>query len=366
MEIKANRLDRAFGKFKTEYEQKALEVLNKGSFILGEEVNAFEKEFAEFTGTKYCVSLASGFDSLWIPINILGISKGDEIIVQANTYIADMQAISVNGATPVFIEPKDGFLMTADEIEKHITDKTKAVIVTYLYGLVPEMDGIIALCKKHGIKLIEDCAQAHGSQYKGKMAGSLGDIGCFSFYPTKNLGAFGDGGAVVLNDIELAKKIRDFRNYGGKCSGLYISGANSRLDEIQAALLRVKLSHLEEYIKDGERIAARYTGKIKNNCITLPAPHEHTRCTWHQYVIRTKSRNSLKDYLSERGISTQIHYPEPFYLNEAVSHFGVKKGDFPITESLCNEILSLPSYYGMTEDEQDYIIDAINSWRNYE
>ncbi len=251
MEIMPNRMDRGFFKYQNEFEAKALEVLRSGWYVLGKEVKSFEEEFAAFTGAKYCVSLASGLDALWIAFRILGIGAGDEVIVQGNTYIASIMGITINGATPVFVEPDESFGIDTEKIEEKITSRTKAVLVVHLYGMASRMDKIVQICQKHNLRLVEDCAQAHGACFEGKMTGTFGDVGCFSFYPSKNLGAFGDAGAVVVNDEQLAKDFRIFRNYGSEKRYYNKTvGANSRLDEIQAGLLRVRLSHIQELTEE--------------------------------------------------------------------------------------------------------------------
>ena len=233
MKIMPNRLDRGFFKYQEEFEQKALEVLRSGWYVLGREVEGFEQEFAVYTGSKYCVGLASGLDALWLAFRILNIGSGDEVIVQANTYIASVMGITINGATPVFVEPDEYFNIDVDKIEEKITDKTKAVLVVHLYGQASNMEKIVQLCKKYDLRLVEDCAQSHGACFQGKMTGTFGDIGCFSFYPSKNLGGFGDGGAIVTDDAQLAADMKIYRNYGSE-KRYYnkVVGANSRLDEL--------------------------------------------------------------------------------------------------------------------------------------
>lgn len=364
MNIKPNRLDRCFYQYQQEFENKALEVLRSGWYVLGRELDSFEKEFAEFTGANYCVGLASGLDSLWISFRLLNIGKGDEVIVQGNTYIASVMGITINGATPVFVEPDEDFEIDADKIEQKITKKTKAVLVVHLYGRAANMDKIVGLCHKYNLKLVEDCAQSHGAYFKEKMTGTFGDIGCFSFYPSKNLGAFGDGGAVILNDEKLAKQFRIFRNYGSE-KRYYnkVIGANSRLDELQAGLLRVRLKHMEEIIAEKTAIAEYYSENIHNDIVYLPKRSEKKSNVWHQYVIRCEERDRLKDYLKVKDIGTIIHYPIPPHLAEAYRYLGYMRGSLPITENFARTVLSLPIYNGMTREEQDYVIDAINNFR---
>lgn len=359
----ANRMDRGFFKYQKEFEDKAMAVLRSGRYILGEEVAEFEKEFAEYTGAKYCVGLASGLDALWIAVKLLGIGNGDEVIVQGNTYIASVMGITINGATPVFVEPDEYYSIDVNKIEDKITNKTKAIMVVHLYGIPAEMDKIALLCKKYDLKLIEDCAQSHGACYNGKMTGTFGDVGCFSFYPSKNLGAFGDAGAIVTDDKELADLFKVFRNYGSE-KRYYnkMIGANSRLDELQAGLLRVRLKHLNELTNEKIDIAKRYSLGIVNPKIITPKVRDGSYCIWHQYVVRCKERDALKDYLEKKRIGTIIHYPIPPHLAEAYRYLGYNIGAFPITEDYANTVLSIPIYNGMTLDEQNKVIEALNNF----
>lgn len=359
--IPSNRMDRGFYKYQKEFEDKALEVLRSGWYVLGKEVQAFEEEFAAYTGAGYCAGVASGLDALWIAFRVLGIGTGDEVIVQANTYIASVMGITINGATPVFVEPDEYFNIDASKIEEKITDKTKAVLVVHLYGQASEMKPIQELCKKYRLRLVEDCAQSHGAKFDGKMTGTFGDIGCFSFYPSKNMGAFGDAGAIVTDDEAIQTDVKVFRNYGSE-KRYYnkVVGTNSRLDELQAALLRVRMAHMKEITEEKRAIADKYTEGIKNPCIGLPKVRRGADSVWHQYVIRCKERDRLMEYLKERQIGTIIHYPIPPHMSEAYQYLGFKKGDFPIAEAYADEVLSLPIYNGITKEEQDYVIDALN------
>jgi len=358
-----NRMDRGFYRYQEEFEQKALEVLRSGWYVLGKEVSSFEEEFAAYTGGNYCVGLASGLDALWIAFRLLGIGAGDEVLVQGNTYIASVMGITINGATPVFVEPDEYFGINVKELESKITEKTKAILVVHLYGIATPMDEIVRLCEKYHLKLVEDCAQSHGACYKGKMTGTFGDVGCFSFYPSKNLGAFGDGGAVVVKDEALAKEFKVFRNYGSE-KRYYnkVVGTNSRLDEIQAGLLRVRLSHMEELTQEKIAIASRYTEGIHNPKIKLPQVPAGSTCIYHQYVIRCEERDQLIAYLNEKEIGTIIHYPIPPHLAEAYRYLGHHEGDFPITEHLAKTVLSIPMYNGMTQEEQETVIEALNQF----
>lgn len=359
--IAANRLDRGFYQYQSEFENAALEVLRSGWYVLGKEVTDFESEFANYVGAKYCVGLASGLDALWLAFRILGIGRGDEVIVQGNTYIASVMGITMNGATPVFVEPDEYFNINTQKIEEKITKQTKAILVVHLYGQTSKMDDILSLTKKYHLKLVEDCAQSHGARFNGQMAGTFGDVGCFSFYPSKNLGAFGDSGAIVTNQEDINRDFRIYRNYGSE-KRYYnrVVGTNSRLDEIQAALLRVRLRHIREIESERINIAGRYGSEIKNDAIILPEIREKATSVWHQYVIRCHERNRLIEYLKEKGIDTLIHYPIPPHLSEAYSYLDVKKGTLPLTEQYADEVLSLPMYTGMTEKEQERVIETIN------
>lgn len=361
MKIMPNRLDRGFEKYKEAFEKKAVEVLNSGYYILGKEVCAFEEEFAAYTGIKHCVGLASGLDALWLAFRVLGIGAGDEVIVPANTYIASVMGITINGATPIFVEPDSFYNIDVTKIREKITPATKALLVVHLYGQACNMKEITALCREYNLRLVEDCAQSHGACYDGRMTGTFGDIGCFSFYPSKNLGAFGDAGAVVTNDAAIADDMRMYRNYGSR-KRYYneVVGANSRLDEMQAGLLRVRLSHLEELNAEREQIAKRYLREIHNPDIILPDVAEHATCVWHQFVIRHPKREELIAYLEKKEIGTIIHYPIPPHLSEAYAYLGYQKGDLPIAEEYADTVLSLPMYNGMTQEEQTYVIEALN------
>ena len=361
--IMTNRLDRGFYMYQKEFEEAAIRTLRSGWYILGNELKSFEEKFASYTGAKYCVGVGNGLDALTLAVRALGIGEGDEVIVQGNTYIASVMGISINGATPVFCEPDEYYMLDAKRLEEKLTDKTKAVMVVHLYGHSADMESICAFCKKHNLKLIEDCAQSHGSFFKGKMTGTFGDIGCFSFYPSKNLGAFGDGGAIVTDSEEYRDRIKMLRNYGS--SVRYYNdevGVNSRLDEIQAALLSVRLAHMDELTKEKKEIGARYLEKIRNDKFVLPKIAEGSDHIFHQFVIRSKERAKLIDYLNDKNISTIIHYPVPPHLSKAYEYLGIKKGTLPITEQYADEVLSIPMYNGLTKEEQDYVIKALNEF----
>lgn len=365
MDIQVNRLDRGYFQYQEEFEAKALEVLRSGWYVLGKEVTAFESEFATYVGAKHCVGLASGLDALWIAFRLLGIGAGDEVIVQGNTYIASVMGITMNGATPVFVEPNEYYNIDPTKIEEKINSKTKAILVVHLYGQASKMDEIVEICHKYKLKLVEDCAQSHGACYNGKMTGTFGDIGCFSFYPSKNLGAFGDAGAIVTNSDELNEACRVFRNYGSE-KRYYnrVVGTNSRLDELQAGLLRIRLKHEAEIAAEKVAIANRYSAEIKNTLLKLPKVCENATAIWHQYVVRVQERDRFRDYLLEKGIGTLIHYPIPPHLSEAYQYLGLNEGTLPITEEYAKTVCSIPMYNGITREEQEYVIEAINKFRS--
>ena len=307
--------------------------------------------------------VGSGLDALTLSVRALGIGAGDEVIVPANTYIATVLAITANGATPVFVEPDDCFTLDAARIEAAITPKTKAIMVVHLYGQAAKMDDICRIAKAHGLRLIEDCAQSHGAKFGDTMTGAFGDAGCFSFYPTKNLGAFGDAGAVVTDDAELAKTLRMLRNYGSeKKYHNKILGVNSRLDELQAALLHTKLGHLADLIAERERIAAAYLSGIQNPAIRLPKQRENANHVWHQFVIETEDRDGFQQYLADHDIQTVIHYPIPPHLAECYHYLGHKEGDYPVAERMAKSVLSLPMFNGMKEEEVRYVIETVNGY----
>lgn len=364
MKIMPNRMDRGFQRYQQELESKALEVLRSGWYVLGKEVEQFEKEFAAYIGGSECVGLASGLDALWLAFRVLGIGEGDEVIVQGNTYIASVMGITINGATPVFIEPDSYYNLDTRRIEEKITSKTKAILVVHLYGQAANMKEIMRIAEKYHLKVVEDCAQSHGACFEGKKTGTFGEVGCFSFYPSKNLGAFGDGGAVVVKEKELAQKFRMYRNYGSE-KRYYnkVVGTNSRLDEIQAGLLRVRLSHLEELNQERERICKRYQTELKNPFIKLPEVRKGATHVWHQFVVRVKNREDLIHYLEQKEIGTIIHYPIPPHLSEAYAYLHTDRKQLLLTEQYAKEVLSLPLYNGMTKEEQDYVIDTINQFK---
>jgi len=361
--IPFNTLTPLFKKHSKEYEETALRVLRSGWYIMGPELEAFEAEFGEYVGSGNCIGVNSGLDALTLALKALGVEPGDEVIVQANTYIATVLAITANNATPVFVEPDEYHGLDPQMLGKAITKRTKAIMAVHLYGQPCDMRSISEITNQAGIPLIEDCAQSHGATFAGKMTGTFGVMGCFSFYPTKNLGAFGDAGAVVTDDKILAERIRVLRNYGSKIKYQNeIEGVNSRLDEIQAALLRVRLNHLEEILTEREAIAKQYLEGIINPLVKLPKVRPDSRHTWHQFVIKCNQRDKLQKWLKKSGIQTQIHYPIPPYLSKAYESLSLKKGSYPKTEDFSNTILSLPLFNSILEIDLDRIIASVNQF----
>lgn len=347
-----------------EINNKFMEVYKKNWFIKGEEVKSFEEEFARYCNSKYCIGCGNGLDALYLILRGYDIGSGDEVIVPSNTYIATALAVTYAGAKLVFVEPDlDTYNMNPNLIEKAITERTKAIMAVHLYGQPPNMDQISRIAQKYKLKVIEDSAQAHGSLYKGKKAGNLGDAAAFSFYPGKNLGALGDAGAVVTNDKELAEKIRAIGNYGSdkKYHHIY-KGTNSRLDELQAGFLRVKLKNLDKWNDQRRVIAQKYLCGINNSKIIKPVEADYAKHVWHLFVLRTEERDNFEKYLNNNGIGTTIHYPIPMHLQEAYKDLNVENGCLPISEKISGEIISIPMWYGMTEEDINYIIRIINEY----
>lgn len=340
------------------------EVLDSNWFIRGKQNEKFEKEFAEYCGTKYCVGCGNGLDALSLLLKAYGIGAGDEVIIPSNTFIATALAVTYTGAVPVLVDPRlDDYTMDACKIEEKITNRTKAVIPVHLYGQTADMDAIRSIAQKHGLIIIEDAAQAHGAEYKGKKSGNLGDAAGFSFYPGKNLGALGDAGAITTNDGNIAKKVRTLANYGSDFKYHHIyQGVNSRLDELQAAVLSVKLKRLDHWNEFRGRIAQRYLEGIKNPKIVNPTIAEDRTHVWHIFAVRTERREELEKYLNTHGIGTTIHYPVPIHLQEGYRNLGVHRGELPISEKIADTELSIPMYYGMRDEQVDYVIETLNGF----
>ena len=365
MMIPINDLSRGYRLYQQEYEDKALEVLRSGWYILGREVSSFEEEFARALGGDcFCAGVDNGLDAILVGLMASGIQPGDEIIVQANGYIATMLGILQCGAVPVFVEPDEYYQLDANKIEPAITEKTKAVLVTHLYGLATRMDPILEICRNRGLMLFEDCAQSHFAPWNGVNTGLFGDASFFSFYPTKNLGGFGDGGGVVSRKKEIVDRVKVIRNYGSDYRYHNIEiGYNDRLDEMQAGLLRVKLRHMPELLQNRDHIAQRYLQEIQNSLVALPRIPEGCKHTWYQFVVRVKDQDGFRNFLKQRDVATDIAWKTPPYLQPCmVEKFGYRRGDFPITEDICNTIVSLPMMDFMEEDEISKVIQEVNAY----
>ena len=350
-------------RFKNDIIRTLERILDSGRYILGSENENFCRKFADYCGSKHAIGCANGLDALNLIIKAYGFGKGDEIIVPANTYIASILAISQNGCTPVLVEPDiNTYNIDPDLTEEKITERTKAIMVVHLYGQAVQMEKIWDLAKKYNLKIIEDAAQAHGALYKGRRVGNLGDAAGFSFYPGKNLGCLGDGGAVTTNDDELASRIRAIANYGSdrKYHHIY-KGVNSRLDEIQAAILDVKLPHLDADNERRRQIANHYCENIKNPKIILPKIYDEKAHVWHIFAVRTENRDLLKQHLEQNGIQTNIHYPTAPHKQGAYEEWN--QMSFPICEEIHRTELSLPMSPVMTEDEVKQVEDVVNAYK---
>ncbi|MCK4744835.1 DegT/DnrJ/EryC1/StrS family aminotransferase [Candidatus Parcubacteria bacterium] len=344
-------------------DQAIKKALNSGWLILGKEVENFESGFSKYIGTKYGIGVNSGTDAIKIALRAIDVKKNDEVITVANTAVPTISAIREAGAIPKFIDIKNDFTIDENKIEKTITKKTKVILAVHLFGTCCNMPVILNIAKKYKLKIIEDCAQAHGAKIKNRKAGNFSDISCFSFYPTKNLGAYGDAGIILTNNKNLADKCRSLRMYGMK-KGYYshLEGYNSRLDEMQAAILNVKLKYLDRWNKKRQKIADLYLTKIKNHKIKFPEIQNLQNNNFHLFVIRTDKRDGLIKYLNNKKIGYGIHYQYPIHLQTAYKFLGYTKGSLPITEKFANQILSLPIFPELTEKEIKYIIDKINKF----
>ena len=333
-------------------------VVDSNWLILGREVEAFEQEFAAYCGARHCIGVANGLDALFITLKAMGIGQGDEVIVPSNTYIATWLAVSYAGATPVPVEPDPHtYNLDPARIEVAITPATKAIMPVHLYGQPADMDPINAVARRHGLQVIEDAAQAHGARYKGRRTGSLGDAAGFSFYPGKNLGALGDGGAVVTSDDALADKLRVLRNYGSRVKyHNEVKGFNSRLDELQAAFLREKLAVLDEWSERRRKVAAHYLSGLAGSGLKLPFVPDWADPVWHLFVIRSPHRDKLQKELSERAVSTMIHYPIPPHLQPAYAELNLGEGSLPVAEAIHREVLSLPMWPQITHNQVNEVI----------
>ncbi len=349
-------LRREYQSIKEEILSSIERVLEKGQFILGQEVSFFEDEFADYCGVKYGVGVASGTDALYLALKAAGIGEGDEVITVSHSFVATALAITFTGAKPLFIDiDPETYTMDPNLLEAFLKKgrkRVKAILPVHIYGHPADMDPIMEIADKYGLMVIEDACQAHGAEYKGKKVGSFGLISCFSFYPTKNLGGYGDGGIVLTDNKKYYEKLLLLRNYGEKRKYHHlVKGRNSRLDEIQAAILRVKLKYLDNWNNERRKIAYLYKEQLKDTDVVLPTEKEGVKHVYHLFVIRVKKRDNLRRFLKKNGIFTLIHYPIPIHLQEAFKGLGNKKGDFPVTEKYAREVLSLPVFNGITESD---------------
>lgn len=388
--IPAMNVMRQYESIKEELDAAVLEVLHSGQYILGKHVEDFENTFAGYCGTKYGIGVGNGSDALVLALKACGVQPGDEVITSAMSFIATAEAITSVGAVPVFADcTKDTYLLDPAEAEKKITDRTKAIIPVHLYGQCVDMDAVNRIAEKHGLRVIEDAAQAAGAVYKGKKAGSFGDAGCISFFPTKNLGCAGDGGMIVTNNESIYRQCKALRVHGSGLDGLYIyglqnneefleksidfngnlpkyynfvNGYNSRLDAVQAALLNVKLSYLDEWNKRRREIASQYEAGIINPLVVKPKISEYNMPIYYVYTLATENRDGLRNYLEINGIKSGVYFPVPFHLQKVFEYLGYQKGDMPNAEFISEHTLVLPMFPELTQDEINKVISVVNSW----
>lgn len=364
MKVPFTDLKKQYQSIKDEVLHSMSHVLDHSAYIGGKEVALFEENFASYCKAQYCVGAANGTDALILALKALGISAGDEVITAVNTFFATAEAISAVGATPVFVDmDPQTYTINTNEIEKRITPNTKAIIPVHLYGQPADMNKILEIAQKHNLKVIEDAAQAHGAEYHGRRIGSLGDIACFSFYPGKNLGAYGDAGAIVTNNRELAEKVRLLGNHGSiKKYHHEVVGTNSRLDGLQAAVLNVKLKYIESWTEMRRENAFYYHQLLENSFFITPKEMDNVRHVFHLYVVRTQSgRDELINRLLDKGIETGIHYPTPLHLTKAYSHLHIGEGSFPVAEEYAKQLISLPMFAELTKEQMDYVGDSVTS-----
>lgn len=346
------------------------ELIDRGMFILGDNVKHLEKELAAYCGARYAIGVGNGSDALYLALLAAGVGPGDEVITTPFTFYATAGAIERVGAKPVFTDiEKDTFNIDPNLIEAKITGKTRAIIPVHLYGCPADMGPIVELAGKYQLKVIEDGAQSLGALYKGRKVGAIGDMGCLSFFPTKNLGAFGDGGAVLTSDPELAEKVRMLRVHGAKTKYYHeLPGCNSRLDELQAAILRVKMPYLEGWNRRRREIASRYRDKLsgleEKGMLMLPKTPDYAEHVFHQYTIQLEDRDGLRDYLKQQGVGSTVYYPVPLHLQKVFQPLGYKEGDFPVAEAACRKVLSLPMFPELTDDEVEHVSNLIINYFN--
>lgn len=354
-------LQAPYRELKDDFDAAYRRVMESGWFILGPEVESFEREFAAYCGVKHCIGVGNGLDALHMILRAMDIGPGDEVIVPGNTYIASWLAVSYAGATPVPVEPDmQTYNIDPALVEQAITPRTRAIMAVHLYGQTAAMDRLAQLARQHGLQLIEDAAQAHGARYQGKLAGGFGNAAAFSFYPGKNLGALGDGGAITTDDDALAAKIRMLRNYGSEKKYIHdLQGYNSRLDELQAAFLRAKLAHLDEWNQRRSTIAGYYLEAIDGTALSLPMTAEAAEPVWHLFVLRSKNREKVMASLADSGVGTLIHYPVPPHRQNAYAHLGLLDGSLPITEQLAREVFSIPIGPHLSLQDASYVVDCL-------
>ena len=361
MKVVFAEFTRMHNEIRKELDEDIKSTLDSSYFIGGSKCKKFEEDFAKYIGTKYCVGVGNGLDGLRLALLGLGIGEGDEVIVPSHTFIATTLAITDVGAKIVFVEPNEYFLIDPDKIEKAITKKTKAIMVVHLYGQCCDMDPIMKIARKYKLKVIEDAAQAHGATYKGKKAGSFGDVAEFSFYPGKNLGAMGDGGCITTNNKKVADKIRALGNYGSLVKYKHIyKGINSRLDEIQSGILDIKLKHLDKWNKFRRKVADKYLKGINNEKVILPKVAPDNEHVWHIFPILVKNREEFMTYMKEHDVGCLIHYPTA--IHKQLAYKELNKLSYPLAEKYAKEEVSLPMFYGMTDEEVQYVIDVINKY----
>jgi dTDP-4-amino-4,6-dideoxygalactose transaminase len=358
-------LKEQYREIKTELQEAIEGVLEKGIFVGGEEVEWFEEEFAQYCGVRFAVGVGSGTEALHLALLACGVGKGHEVITVPNTFIATTEAITLTGARPVFVDIDPAtYTMDTDRIESAITEKTKAIIPVHLYGQPADMVPILAIAERHKLLVVEDAAQAHGALYKGKKVGGVGTVACFSFYPTKNLGAYGEGGAVVTNHEEIAQQVMMLRDHGSRQKYSHeIEGMNSRLDTLQAAILRVKQRHLDRWNQQRRERAAHYDALLQDiKGVIRPTVREGCTHVYHLYVIRSTERDRLREHLWNTGIITGIHYPVPVYLQPAYGYLGISEGAYPVAERLATEILSLPMYPELRREDVETVAREIKGF----
>jgi len=363
MQIPLVDLNAQYLTIKNEIDDAIARVISHSAFIGGEDLRQFEKEFARYCEVKACVGVGNGTDALYLALRALNIAPGDEVITVAHTFIATAETISLAGARPVFVDIKDDtMLMDPDLLEAAITSRTRAIIPVHLYGQTCEMDRIVKIARRHGLKVIEDAAQAHGARWQGKRAGSMGDVACFSFYPGKNLGAYGDGGAVVSDDETVIERIRMLANHGRLDKYIHeIEGVNSRLDGLNAAILRVKLRRLDNWNRTRRQHAQRYAEVLSRSSVALPAVHPDAESVWHLFVVRLRERERVQIQLQEAGIGVGVHYPVPLHQQPAYGYLKMSEGTLPVTEKVASQIVSLPMYPELSAEQVEFICESIKS-----